>query len=278
MDYIISFFLSFFSFFIISHFIYRIFGKKQWSYIFLGIIFLSSFFDFMQYVQAGFEATILLYVFMSRVLPVIFAATLFIKMTGGMHIKKIRVNRPKFKDPNEDIFTTIYLRKIIYIMSLFSIIIGLLSYFFIDDILKYILLIISGLVVLFGIIKLYELRYFKSDKIILIVGKQKENIYEMTLDKSYNRVHIKDVYKNDDYLIDKFATVHIYQDKKLLEKHYLYWIATSVAFEVTDKKFNSINLQYKQHIENLMKYHDAIIKLDKQKSGYKIMKEKKYRK
>ena len=48
---------------------------------------------------------------MSRVLPVIFAAILFIKISGGIRVKKMKVNRPKLKDPNEDIFTTTYLRK-----------------------------------------------------------------------------------------------------------------------------------------------------------------------
>ncbi|MFA5471318.1 MAG: hypothetical protein WC219_04665 [Acholeplasmataceae bacterium] len=278
MDYIISFFLSFFSFFIISHFIYRLFGKKQWSLIFLGVIFISSFFDFFNFVQAGYENIILVYVFMSRVLPVIFAAILFIKISGGIRVKKIKVSRPKLKDPNEDIFTTTYLRKIIYLMSLLSIVIALLSYFFIDDILKYVLIAISSIVIIFGLYKLYELRYFKEDKVLLIIGKQKEVTYEMTLDKTYHKTHIKDLYKNEDYLIDKFATIHIYEDKKLTEKHYLYWIATSQVFEVTDKKFHKVNLLYKNHIMELMKYHDAIIKLEKSKSGYQVMKEKKYRK
>ncbi len=278
MDYIISFFLSFFSFFIISHFIYRIFSRKQWSYIFLGVVLLSSFFDFIQYVTQGYETTILVYVFMSRVLPIIFAAILFTKMTGGFQLKKIRVKKTKYKDPNEDIFTTSYLKKVIYFVSLISIAIGFLSYFFIDDILQYILMGVSLLVILFGIYKLYTLRYFKQDKIILIVGKQKEYIYEMTINQTSSKLQIEDVYVNENYLIDKFATVHIYEQHNIIEKHYLFWIATQQVFEIDDPKFKKIELEYKDHIANLMKYHDAIIKLEKHKRSYTLMKEKKYKK
>jgi hypothetical protein len=278
MDFVIQFFLSFFSFFIISHFIYRITGKKNWSYIFLGVIFVSSFYDFLQYVFSSYETSILILVFMSRVLPVIFAFSLFTKFTGGIPMRKIRVKKPKYKDPNEDIFTTSYLKKIIYIMFVLSVFIGILSYFFIDDVLKYVLLMISGFVVVFGIYKLIQLRSFKYDKIILIIGRQKELIYETTLDQKLNKLNIKDVYDNENYIIDKFATIHIYEKQTLIEKHYLYWIATSSVFEVEDKKFRKLQLPYMEHISSLMKYHDAIIKLDKSKKGYHLLKEKKYRK
>lgn len=278
MDYIISFLLSFFSFFIISHFIYRITGRKNWSYLFLGVIFLSSFYDFLQYVFAQVETNILLLVFMSKVLPVIFAFVLFAKFTGGIHVKKIKIKKTKYKDPNEDIFTTKYLKKIIYIMFVLSLFIGGISYLYIEDFLKYVLLIISGFVILFGIYKLMQLRGFKNDKIILIIGRQKELTYEMTIDQSQSRLTIKDVYQNENYIIDKFATIHIYENQKLIEKHYLYWIATSQVFEIDHAGFYKVKLPYKEHIQDLMKYHDAIIKLEKTKKGYHLIKEKKYRK
>lgn len=278
MDYITSFILSLLSYFIISNFIYRLSNRKNWSYIFLGVIFISSFSDLIPLISLGAEFKILLLVFMSRILPVILAFLLFTKFTGGFRTKKIKRKKQKFKDTNEDIFLTGYLKKIIMIMFVMSLAVSLLSYFFIDGVLSWILIIMSMFVIGFGIVKLYQLKDFKEDKLIIIIGRQKEAAYQTVLNKKSTKLNIKDVYHNEDYIIDRFATVHIYENKKLIEKHYLYWIATSQVFEISNPNFKKISLGYQSHIDNLMKYHDAIIKLNKHRLSYEVIKETKFRK
>jgi hypothetical protein len=221
---------------------------------------------------------IILYAFLIRVFPVLFSSVLFIKFTGGLRFRSRRIKTPKIKEKKDEIFTTSYLKKFIYLMFVFAIVVIGLSILFIEDLLQYILIILGSGVIIYGIVVLYQLRAFKSDVIILIVGKQKEYIYEHQLNPKQAIITIKDVYQNEDYLIDKFATVHIYEDKKLKEKHYLYWIATSKPFEIEDPKFKKITLGYNEHIAELMKYHDAIIKLEKHKLSYSKIKEKKYKK
>jgi hypothetical protein len=275
---ITSFILSLASYFIISHFIYRLSGRKDWAFFFLGIIFLSSLFDFLPYVFGNYAFPIILLVFVSRVLPVMLAASLFTRFTGGLSKKKIRMKRSHFKEPNEDIYTTSYIIKIVYMMFVIAILISALSYFFIDGVLQYVLFAISLFVVIYGIVKLYQLRFFKNDKVVIIIGKEKENIYIRTIDPKLTKITIKDIYQNENYLIDKFATIQLYEENHFLEKHYLYWIATTKPFEIEDPSFVKTTLGYEQHIMSLMKYHDAVIKLNLVKNRYEVLKSIKYKK
>lgn len=275
---ITSFILSLASYFIISHFIYRLSGRKDWAFFFLGIIFLSSLFDFLPYAFGNFAFPIVLVVFVSRILPVMFAAVLFTRFTGGLSKKKIRIKRSHFKEPNEDIYTTSYIIKIIYIMFIIAVLISILSYFFMDGVLQYVLYAVSLFVVIYGFIKLYQLRFFKTDKVVIIIGKEKENVYMKTIDPKLTKITIKDMYQNDNYLIDKFATIQLYEDNHFKEKHYLYWIATSKPFEIEDPTFVKTILGYEKHIMNLMKYHDAIIKLNHVKNRYEVIKSVKFKK
>ncbi|BCR36878.1 hypothetical protein [Mariniplasma anaerobium] len=275
---ITSFVLSLASYFIISHFIYRLSGRKDWAFFFLGIIFLSSLFDFLPYAFGNYAFPIILLVFVSRVLPVMLAAALFTRFTGGLSKKKIRIKRSHFKEPNEDIYTTSYIIKIVYIMFIIAILISVLSYFFMDGALQYVLFAISLFVVIYGIVKLYQLRFFKNDKVVIIIGKEKENVYMKTIDPKLTKITIKDIYQNENYLIDKFATIQLYEENHFKEKHYLYWIATSKAFEIEDLSFIKTTLGYEEHIMGLMKYHDAIIKLNYVKNRYEVLKAVKFRK
>ncbi len=275
---ITNFILSLASFFIISHFIYRISGRKDLSYLFLLIIFLSSLFNFLPVAFGNNSGKIILLVFVSNVLPIILAAIFFIRFTGGISRKRIKIKRTKFKVPNEDIFATTYIKKAIYAMFLFSVIISALGYFLIDDFLEYVLYAISLFVIIYGIVKLYLLRYFKSDKVIIIIGKEKEYAYMRTLDPHMAKVTIKDLYVNENYIIDKFATIQLYEDHHYIEKHYLYWIATSQPFKIEDPNFIKINLDYEEHIMHLEKYHDAIIKLNLSKNRYEVLKSVKFKK
>lgn len=275
---ITSFVLSLASYFIISHFIYRLSGRKDWAFFFLGIIFLSSLYDFLPYAFGNYAFAIILLVFVSRVLPVMLAASLFTRFTGGISKKKIHIKRSHFKEPNEDIYTTLYIIKIIYIMFVIAIFISVLSYFFMDGALQYVLYAVSLFVVAYGVFKLYQLRFFKNDKVVIIIGKEKENIYMKTIDPKLTKITIKDIYQNENYLIDKFATIQLYEENHFLEKHYLYWIATSKPFEIEDPTFVKTTLGYEQHIMGLMKYHDAVIKLNLVKNRYEVLKSIKYKK
>lgn len=275
---ITSFLLSLASFFIIAHFIYRLSGRKDWAFFFLGVIFISSLFDFLPVAFGNYTFEVILLVFVSRVLPVIFAAALFTRFTGGFAKKRLPIKKTRFKEPNEDIFTTSYIIKIIYIMFIIAIAISLLSYFFIDGVLQYVLFAISLFVIIYGIFKLFQLRHFDYDKVIIIIGKEKENIYMKKIDPKLTKLTIKDIYQNDNYLIDKFATVQLYEENHFKEKHYLYWIATSKPFEIEDPSFVKIKLGYEKHIMDLMKYHDAIIKLNLVKNRYEVLKSVKFKK
>ncbi len=278
MNDIVSFIMSALSYFIISHFIYRITNKIKWAYGFLIIIFLSSMYEFIPVVLMTNDLYVILYVFLIRVFPVLFSSVLFIKFTGGLSFRSRRIKTPKLKEKKDEIFTTSYLIKFTYLMFVFALIVIGLSIFFIEDLLQYILIFLGSGVIIYGIVVLYQLRAFKSDVIVLIVGKQKENIYMHELNPKQAIITIKDIYQNENYLIDKFATVYIYEQNKLKEKHYLYWIATSQPFDIEDPMFKKTTLGYKEHIAELMKYHDAIIKLEKHKLSYTKINEKKYKK
>lgn len=278
MNDVVSFLISILSYFIIAHFIYRVFRKIKWAYIFLSVIFAATLYQWIPVLLNNSDPLILLYSFIIMVFPIIFSSLLFIKFTGGFRMKTPKFKQPKLKESKDEIFTTSYLKKFIYVMFIFALGVIGLTIFFIDGLLYYLLIIVSALVIIYGLFMLYQLRAFKLDKVILIVGKQKEFVYEHKLEPKKAIVTIKDIYQNENYLIDKFATIYIYEANKLIEKHYLYWIATSQAFEIDDPKFKKIELGYKEHIQELMKYHDAIIKLEKHKLSYTKIKEKKYRK
>ncbi len=257
MTYIIPFISSFASYLIISYFIYSILGRKRTvSIIILSIILMSQVIDFIGYLGSGYEDKVILLVFMVKVLPVLFAYYGFLALTGGVSFLKFQVRRKPLKSISNDIQTKHLSTIISYISVVGSLVFGVLVYFSIDGYMKYIIISVLFLVLIFGIYMLTANSKITSEQVILIIGKNRDKIYQYDIPKGTNRVTISDFFDNPNYIVDPIGIANLRLDDKKMEKHYLYWIATGDRVDMSSSNLKELStLSYRDYLNLYEKYH-----------------------
>jgi hypothetical protein len=252
----INFVMSLASYFILSYFIYSILRRnRKIPIIMLGVFFVSSFVDWLNVLRAGYESTIVMLYFMSRVLPVIFAFVLFMMFTGGFKFGKLKF-RKKLKNFSSDIQTKRLNDLMSYGILIGSVLIGIGSYYFMQDSIQYVLMAVSGVAFILGIVILIENKKIKNEYVILFIGRRKELTYEYHIPKDKIRLEIKDFFQNDIYIVDPIGEVVLIHNNKKIEKHYLYWIATGDQVNMENERLTKINpVSYAKYLDSLEKYH-----------------------
>lgn len=273
-----NFLLDFLSYIMLSYFIFQIFGRKRYiSLIVFAILIISSLVNLVSVIYTGYGILAILYTFIVDPLPIILALFVYLYLTRSYRVR-LREKKPKgLKLKN--IYSTVFPTKYIFRLSLFgSILSGLvimlilvnyyLDYTYMSTLVFTGSLILSGLIMLFSIYQLYSVKQIDYDRFIVYIGKHKEKCYAYDLKEMTHPLQMSDVFTNQDYLCDEVGVIKVYQGYKLIEKNYLYWIATSQDVEIKIEGFQLTSNVFKPFVEDISKYQRVKIKLQLEHGKY----------
>jgi hypothetical protein len=252
MDLFIDFVLSYAGFFILSHFLYSISGRRRKiPVIVLSLLLVSSLANFFSYLSFGLTTSQLILYFLATVLPIILAFYTFMIFTGGMSFGKLNLRSRTIKGISPNIQTKRMLNITSYVMISVSIVLGILAGFY-----QLIFVPLFVLILGIGVYFLYSNQQIVSESVILFIGKNKEKIYEFSIPKEKNKIYVKDFFQNEMYIVDPIGIAIQINSEKKIEKHYLYWIATGDVISVKDMPLKPISkLSYQSFINQYEKYH-----------------------
>lgn len=259
MQYVLDFVLASVSTFFIAHLLYIIFNRNyRAAHIFLLLRLLYAIAVIYAVVSYGYAwPEVILTVFIELV-PVIGGAIIWAKFAGVPIIPKRKGSSKRaFKSKVKDeVKTSASQKQSLFIFTAFPIIILIIVWFSVqDDILKYVLMGISLLGALLGIFFILDFRKIRKESVVVLIGKQKELIYEYLLPKGQRTVEVKDFFQSDDFIVDQIGTLKLIYPDKTIEKHYLYWIATSQKIEVSNPNLVLQNdAIYQKHLDTFPKY------------------------
>jgi hypothetical protein len=249
-------FLSAVSYFITTYFLYRIFGgRRAIPLIFLAVLLLNALISFVGAIiyQFGFQAILLL--FMTQVLPVLVASFFFFTVTGVRPMIRLRFRR-KMKELPMDIQTKRQTIHVIFGLMGISVVIGLLGFFFSQGVTMILSWVISGALLVFAVVLFFKVRHITSESVILFVGKDKEYVYEFKILPEKTKVLVSDFYTNPMFIVDKIGEVNLINDLNQVEKHHLYWIATSSKVDMSAEQLKKLSdVPYRSHLDRFEKYH-----------------------
>ena len=252
MDLFIDFVLSFAGFFILSHFLYSITGRRRKiPVIVFTVLLISSLANFFNVLSYGGSASELILYFLITVAPILLAFYTFMVFTGGVSFFKLNFGRRTLKGISSDIQTKRMLDITSYIMISVSVVLGVVAGFY-----QLIFVPLFVIILAVGIYFLYTNHQIISESVILFIGRNKEKIYEFPISKDKNKVYIKDFFENDMYIVDPIGIAIQINPEKKIEKHYLYWIATGDSISVKDMPLKPVSkLSYQDFIDKYEKYH-----------------------
>lgn len=255
MEYFFDFVLSSASYFILTYFVYSIFGyKKKIAYGLLGIIFLSSVYQFISLTSLTNDISFLILFGLINIGPVFFAYLIFSSVTGGIPLLKVK-RKTKLKNLSTSVITKRSKMQTSYMVLGGGLIVGLLGYFLIADVMRYVVVVLSGIFIILGIVIWIQVSKIMHERIVLLIGREKEHIYIFEVDKALS-VDIPDFFKNDNYIVDRIGEAIIINEQKQQSIDYLYWVATSDKIDVKDMPLVKIeNLPYKEDLHLYEKYH-----------------------
>jgi len=256
MDLFFSAFMTFGSYLLISYFIYNILGRNRKIPIaVLCLLLFSSLLRLVNVYRQNYEFNVVAIVFMVYVLPVLVAFYVFLMITGGISFLKFKRTR-KLKSISSDIQTKYFLVTIYFTLLTGSLLFGLGAYFFIEDYLKWVILAFSLLIFILSIYLLVKIKKIKSERVILIIGKDTKTFYQYIIPNRKYKVLVTDFYTNENYIVDPIGEVKLTLKDKMIDKHYLYWIATNDKVNMKDEKnVKPYTPVYHEIIDQFEKYH-----------------------
>ncbi|RJX26817.1 MAG: hypothetical protein C4537_01755 [Acholeplasma sp.] len=268
MQYFFDFVLGSVSYFILTYFVYSIFGyKKKIAYGLLGIIFLSTVYQFIRLIPLTDNTSLLILVGVIEIGPVFFAYLIFSSLTGGIPLIKIK-RKTRLKNLSTAVITKRSKVQTSYMVFAGGLIVGLLGYFLIADVMRYVVVILSAAFIVLGIILWIEQSKIIFERIVLFIGREKEHIYIFEVNKALS-IDIPDFFKNENYIVDRIGEAIILNDQKQKSIDYLYWVATSDKIDVKDMPLIKIeNLPYQEDLNRYEKYHIKRIWFQENRMGH----------
>ncbi|MDY0074789.1 MAG: hypothetical protein WC992_04745 [Acholeplasmataceae bacterium] len=254
------------SFFITTYFIYSLLGRKQKiAYGLLVILILARLIPILQNASLlAIDALILLIVY--DVGPLVFAAMIFASITGGIPMIKMKRKRV-IKGISDDIQTAWKQKITAIIVILGSLILGVISTLIFEKMMLYTMWVVTVLGFVLGIIIYLQTSKITKERIILLVGKDKESMYEFVIEQKTAKLTVKDFFDDDRYIIDFIGVVHVIDQNKRIEKDYLYWLATSEQVSIQKPLTKLINLSYVDYLDHFEKYHVKHLWFEALKTG-----------
>lgn len=255
MQFFINFVLESVGYFITIYFVYSIFGyKKKIAYGLLGLLLIASLYPFLNIPEGLLTwQEIVLFITMS-VGPVVFAGLIFISISGGMPMIKIK-RRQTFKGVSNRVLTKQMNIQTSYLVMIGSLIAGSSSYFVFQDVMRYMIMGISLIAFILGIILYVQANKIIEEKVVLLVGKNKEKIYTASIHRSIKVVDIKDFYHDEGYIVDRIGEIYIETTEKKEIRHYLFWLATSDQVSIGEPFEKVSLLSYGHLLSEFEKYH-----------------------
>ncbi len=262
MQEFIGAFLSAVSYFLTSYFLYRILGgRKLIPLLFFGVLTLNGLLSVFSAFQNGLGFSIILLVFMTQLLPVFVALFFFYSVTGVKPFIRIRF-RKKLKELPMDIQTKRQTLYVIVALMGVAILIGVLGLIFSSGITQIISYIIAFSLVILSCVMFFQVNHIQKESVILLVGKDKELIYEYPILPEKTKVLVSDFYQNPMFIVDKIGEIEIKHENKRTDKHHLYWIATSSPVDMSKEKVKKLDdVPYRDHLDRFEKYHFKRIEL-----------------
>ena len=272
MQFISAFFSSFLSYFIIGHLVYIISGRNKKVALFIfGAFFIFGLVDWAPFLFAGAPIDFLIFYFLARVAPSIMAFLVFGRFTGGFGLtsptKKMKRLLPQ---KPHDVFSTLKNdRKNAWLLLLGSLLV-LSSFAWIEPGFLLYILLLSGLIgMILSSYLLINLAKIKTEKIILLIGKDKSYVYWCDINPSDYKLHIKYYFKNENYIVDPIGLVFIKYHQGQLEKHHLYWIATNDQVQMENEMFKELKrFEYRDQLELFKKYEYRQMSLEESRLGH----------
>ncbi|MFP4187507.1 MAG: hypothetical protein ACLFSU_04965 [Acholeplasmataceae bacterium] len=260
MDLFVTFIGQMISAFFIAHITFIIFSRQR--RIPLIILFVWIFLALLEVFQGLLVGAPLLEValyFMVRVLPVIFALLLFLSVTGGLPRLIIKKKR-RVKPIRTTVVTVRRDKEMLLYAALTSVLIAIPSYLLIDDLLRYVIPVLSLFVIFLSLFYYRKLEKVHLECIVLFIGRTKEKIYLKTIDARTRRLEITDFFTNDLYIVDPIGVAVIERSDDRIEKHHLFWIATGDAVDMSTETFvEKESLPYQDWLTEFEKYHYRIM-------------------
>lgn len=255
MQYFFDFVLGSVSYFILTYFVYSIFGyKKKIAYGLLAIIFLSTVYQFIRLIPLTDNTSLLILVGVIEIGPVFFAYLIFSSLTGGLPLLKIK-RKTKLKNLSTAVITKRSKVQTSLMVIAGGLVMGLLGYFFITDVMRYLVVILSILLIVFGSLLWIKETKVIEERIVLFIGREKESSYVYDINKALT-VDIKDFFTNENYIVDRIGEAIMVHDQNKQSIDYLYWVATSDKIDVKEMPLTKIeNLPYKKDLSLYEKYH-----------------------
>lgn len=262
MQEFIGAFLSAVSYFLTSYFLYRILGgRKLIPLLFFGVLTLNGLLSVFSAFQNGLGFSIILLVFMTQLLPVFVALFFFYSVTGVKPFIRIRF-RKKLKELPMDIQTKRQTLYVIVALMGVAILIGVLGLIFSSGITQIISYIIAFSLVILSCVMFFQVNHIQKESVILLVGKDKELIYEYPILPEKTKVLVSDFYQNPMFIVDKIGEIEIKHENRRTDKHHLYWIATSSPVDMSKEKVKKLDdVPYRDHLDRFEKYHFKRIEL-----------------
>ncbi|PKK92927.1 MAG: hypothetical protein CVV61_07275 [Tenericutes bacterium HGW-Tenericutes-6] len=254
MDFVIDFVMSTAGYFILSYFIFQITGRrhKYINVMFLVFIVIET----VQVVEALLlNINVALILLTLRVLPLLLSWYLFLRFTNGLHFK-LRFKRQTIKGIKHEIITSKRAKTGAIYMICGAVPLFLVGYFFMEEIMNYIVYLSAVLSLIGGIWIYLDTKRIKTESVIVFIGKDKEFIYQYDIPIESYKVQPVDFFKNEDFIIDPIGEVRLISDDKHVEVHYLYWVATSTKVDLKDSPLYKINqVPYIEDLHIFEKYH-----------------------
>ncbi|MDD3067858.1 MAG: hypothetical protein PHW37_03670 [Acholeplasmataceae bacterium] len=256
MDVLLPILISTMGYFFFAYFIFIISGRK--SKLAQGILYflaLLSVFEnvIRRLVSLSFEE-IVLGVLISA-LPPILAVICLLILTNGFSLRTLKFKKNKLKGIKEIKDTVYYQMKFVYLSIFVPIILSIIALYYLESLLLYAFLVLSFSVIIYGIISFLKLRLINDECLVLLIGKNKENIFIQKVKPKTNHIDIKSYFDNENYLIDHLGVIELKKDKKTI-KHHLYWIGTSEKVIFNDQDWEKIAaLDYQDDLMSFEKYH-----------------------
>lgn len=250
-----DFILSSVSYFILTYFVYSIFGyKKKIAYGLLAIIFLSTVYQFIRLIPLTNNPSLLILIAVIDIGPVFFAYLIFSSLTGGLPVLRIK-RRSKLKNLSTAVITKrSKIRTSLMVIGGGALLL-VLGYFFIDDVMRYVVMLLSFSILILGVILLSKESKIIEERIVLWIGRNKEEKYVFEIQQSLS-VDTHDFFKSENYIVDRIGEAILVNDKKQKSIDYLYWIATSDKVDVSDMPLVKIDtLPYENDLYRYEKYH-----------------------
>ncbi len=266
LDLFFDFILQSVGYFITSYFLFSVFGRrKKVGYGLLLVLFLSNLLPVIRaYPTLELKQFILVLVY--QVGPVFFALLIFASITGGIPL--IKIKRRKFlKSIPTSIQTKQMNKRTSILVILASIVAGGTAYFIFHDITFYLILVFAVIGLIFGLLLLFNSAKITKERVILIVGRNKEKFYSYDIPLSSYKVEINDFFKDDRYIIDPIGEVNITTNDKKIEKDYLYWLATGEKVSIEKPLYELNILSYQDDLDLFEKYHIKHVWFNELSSG-----------